>query len=256
MHGAGITFDDLIAWNAYPCYINSKPSAAQLKWALPVLDRLVGMCPQLEVVMVHGDDAQRGWRMYRKRYPESARRLHVVETYHTSNQVFSRVTPDVRRAREDKLRADFAEVAAILYPDRAPQPSERSDAPSPADRRPRPKKASPAPVDELHATARRLLQEGRTVEQIGGGTNFPLWHAAFVEEARLAGELIDGEPTPDDAVRLRDERKLRWQAVAARLFGDARKTRQAQALYDQAKGPGAAKRSWTGRGRIYPDMES
>jgi len=111
-------------------------------------------------------------------------------------------------------------------------------------------------VDELHATARRLLLEGRTIEQIGGGTNYPLWYAAFVEEARLAGELIDGEPTPDDAVRLRDERRLRWQAIAARLFGDARRSAQAKALYDQARGPGAAKRSWTGRGRVFPDMET
>ena len=147
------------------------------------------------------------------------------------------------------------ETVNILYPYRKSHSAAHVEEPAPGDHWGSSTETLSAPVDDLHATARQMLLEGRTVEQIGGGTNYPLWHAAFVEEARLAGELIDGEPMPDDAVRLRDGQKLRWQAVAARLFGDARQTRQAQALYDQAKGSGAAKRSWTGRGRVFPEME-
>ena len=105
---------------------------------------------------------------------------------------------------------------------------------------------------------RELLRQGWTVGQIGRADTTDsrgTWLMAFVEEARLAGELIDGEPAPEDAVRLRDERSLRWEAVAARLYADARRGDDAQSLYDQAKGPGAAKRSYTGRGRQFPDMD-
>jgi len=129
--GAGIACDDVIAWNAYPWYINSKPDTAQLERALPVLNRLIGMCSRLEVVMVHGGDAHRAWRMYRERYPASAPGLRVVETYHTSRGALRHEDPDVRQAREDKLRADFAEVAAILRPNRAPHQNEPSDVPAP-----------------------------------------------------------------------------------------------------------------------------
>ncbi|UCZ59690.1 MULTISPECIES: uracil-DNA glycosylase [Mycolicibacterium] len=113
--GAGIAVDDLVAWNAYPWYINSKPDKAQLERALPVLHRLIRVCPRLEVVMVHGGDAHRAWRMFRERYPQDVRGLRVVETYHTSRQALRHEDPAVRQAREDKLAADFAEVAAVLY---------------------------------------------------------------------------------------------------------------------------------------------
>jgi hypothetical protein len=103
----------------------------------------------------------------------------------------------------------------------------------------------PSPEDALHRRARELLLQGKQVNEIGGGTNFPLWRAAFVEEAQLKGELIQGEPTAADAVRLKDDGRLRWEAVAARLFGDAspRRVKEAQALYEKARGPGSAKRS-------------
>lgn len=118
---AGIRFDEMLAWNAYPWYINRKPDTAQLERALPVLHRLVEMCQKLEVVMVHGGDARRAWRMYTKRYPETAARLHIVETYHTSRQALWHADPNVRQSREDKLSAAFAEAASVLYPDRLQQ---------------------------------------------------------------------------------------------------------------------------------------
>ncbi len=126
---ARIPFHELLAWNAYPWYINSKPNTAQLERALPVLNRLITMCPQLRVVMVHGGDVQRAWRMYRQRYPATARGLHIVETYHTSRQALWHADPTVRQAREDKLAADFADAAAVLYPDRLHR--YRADTPSP-----------------------------------------------------------------------------------------------------------------------------
>src|SRR6266699_2233535 len=54
---------------------------------------------------------------------------------------------------------------------------------------------------------------------------------------------------------LRDERQLRWERFAARVFGDARRVEEVRSHYDQAHGPGASARSYTGRGRRFPEME-
>jgi alkylated DNA nucleotide flippase Atl1 len=81
------------------------------------------------------------------------------------------------------------------------------------------------------------------------------WLATLVEEARAAGELGTLDPTPDTVTMLRDERNLRWERIALRVFGDPGQVEETQALYDRAKGEGAAKRSYVGRGRRYPEME-
>lgn len=115
---AGIAPGDLMAWNAYPWYVNRKPDTAELERGLPVLHRVIELCPRLEVVMVHGGDAHKAWKMYQRRHLGTARRLRSIVTYHTSRQALRHVDPAVRQAREDKLRADFAEAAAVLYPSR------------------------------------------------------------------------------------------------------------------------------------------
>ncbi len=76
------------------------------------------------------------------------------------------------------------------------------------------------------------------------------------EEARLAGEFGAFDPTPQAVVMLRDQRELRWERIAARIYGDARRTDDVQALYDQELGEGASRRSYTGRGRRFPEMNA
>jgi hypothetical protein len=39
------------------------------------------------------------------------------------------------------------------------------------------------------------------------------------------------------------------------VLGDPRKTSQAKELYDLGKNEGAARRSYTGRGRRFPEMD-
>jgi hypothetical protein len=78
---------------------------------------------------------------------------------------------------------------------------------------------------------------------------------AIEEEARLAGELSAFDATDESVRYLRDRRRLRWERIAARVFGEARRTSAAKALYDAAKGEGAARRSYTGRGRRFPGMD-
>lgn len=121
---------------------------------------------------------------------------------------------------------------------------------------PLPQKAAPSPHPGREAI-RELLRSGldtsETSDRLGGGRN--LWLDVLEEEARITGEMLTRVPTPEDAVSLRDERNLRWERIAARLYGNARRTSDVKRLYDQVKGEGAAKRSYTGRGRVFPDME-
>ncbi len=104
---------------------------------------------------------------------------------------------------------------------------------------------------------REQLRSGLTPDQIytAMGEKRINWLTAIEEEARLADELGTFQPTPENVVALRDERQLRWERIAARVFGDARRTADVRSLYDQEGGPDASSRSYTGRGRRYPDMD-
>lgn len=104
---------------------------------------------------------------------------------------------------------------------------------------------------------REQLEQGLTVGQIceAAADKRAAYLMAIEEEARLAGELNNSQPNAENAASLRDERHLRWERIAARLYGDARRVDDAKRLYDEARGAGAAKRSYTGRGRHFSGMD-
>lgn len=111
---AGIPVAELLPWNAYPWYINRKPTGDELDAAAGALKRLIDLAPDLTVVMLHGGDARVGWRRFARQFPTAANHLVTVETYHTSRQAFWHKDPAVRAQRRAKLDADFAHVADLL----------------------------------------------------------------------------------------------------------------------------------------------
>ena len=111
---AGIEVGDLTGWNSYPWYINRKPTSAEIDRGLPVLKRVIDLCPNLAVVMAHGGDAHLAWRRFRRQYPHIGKSLTTVETYHTSRQALFHPNPDVRDQREAHLRDSFEQAAAVL----------------------------------------------------------------------------------------------------------------------------------------------
>jgi hypothetical protein len=115
---------------------------------------------------------------------------------------------------------------------------------------------SSAEADVPREAIREALIGGATPDQIyeRHGRRNVVWLVALEEEAGLAGELAAFEATPDAVVSLRDQRGLRWERIAVRVYGDARKTEAVKRLYDEVHGQGAARRSYTGRGRRYPEM--
>lgn len=114
LRNAGIDNDQLMAWNTYPWYINSKPTSAQIDRGLDPLGRVVALLPNLEVVMAHGGEAQVAWKRFRLRNPEAVHGIVTIETYHTSRQALWHKDPDVRSQRERKLTEDFARAAETL----------------------------------------------------------------------------------------------------------------------------------------------
>ena len=105
--------------------------------------------------------------------------------------------------------------------------------------------------------ARKLLTDGLTAIQVGAAMHAgrAKWLIIIEEEARLANELAAYPATPAEVAALRDGNQHRWERIAARVYGDARRVTEVRRLYDQARGPGASTRSYTGRGRRFPGME-
>jgi hypothetical protein len=102
------------------------------------------------------------------------------------------------------------------------------------------------------------ISAGLTPDQIyaRNGEQRVIYLAAIIEEARQQNELGGFDATPENVELLRDRHGHRWERIAARVFGDPRRRRDAMDLYDEAKGDeGAAQRSYMGRGRRFPKME-
>ncbi|KQX55408.1 MULTISPECIES: uracil-DNA glycosylase [unclassified Streptomyces] len=113
---AGIGARDVTPWNAYPWYINRKPDASEQKAGADALARLLGLMPDLRVVLLQGGDAQATWRRLEKAHPALAgqERFQVVRTYHPGRQALWSPDPEVRAAREQHREDALRQVADIL----------------------------------------------------------------------------------------------------------------------------------------------
>jgi hypothetical protein len=114
LDAAGIPVSEILAWNAYPWYVNHKPAPAELEAGVEPLRRLLGILPRLRVVMLHGGSAQDGWKRLVRRHPSLAAGFEVIPTYHTSNQAFIG-TSEVRAHRMADLASAFARAARTLH---------------------------------------------------------------------------------------------------------------------------------------------
>lgn len=114
LDGAGIPVGETLSWNVYPWYIyDRKPTAAEMEAGVEPLRRLLGLLPGLRVVMLHGGEAQNGWKRLARRHPDLVSRLRVVATYSTADRALIG-TPEVRAERMAKLKEDFGRTARIL----------------------------------------------------------------------------------------------------------------------------------------------
>ncbi len=98
---AGLLATDLVPWNAYPWYINRRPSRAELKRAVPVLWGLLERLPSCRVLILFGGDAQRFGRLVDRDRPgwSERRGIVILRTFHTSRQALHHRDPQVRAYR-------------------------------------------------------------------------------------------------------------------------------------------------------------
>lgn len=82
MASAGVTVGDMTPWNAYPWYINAKPTGPQLEAGVEPLRRLLELLPDLRAVLLQGGEAHEVWRRFQRRHPSHNLELEVIETYH------------------------------------------------------------------------------------------------------------------------------------------------------------------------------
>jgi len=113
MDEARMSIDRAAPWNAYPWYINRKPTGPECTAGVEPLAGLIRLLPRLRVLMLHGGEAHNVGRKLARVHPELLADCHVINTYHTGNQAFIG-NADVRRARMQHLRDSFAEAVRQL----------------------------------------------------------------------------------------------------------------------------------------------
>jgi hypothetical protein len=113
---AGIAYEDITPWNAYPWYINAAPTGPQVTQGVAPLKSLVELMPNLKVVLLQGGQAQAVWRKLAKGHPRfvASLRIRSVATFHPGNQALQTPNPEVRQQRIDRRKEAMKEVADAL----------------------------------------------------------------------------------------------------------------------------------------------
>lgn len=114
--GAGIDPAEVVPWNAYPWYINSKPTREQLLQGTEPLRRLIALLPHLRVVILEGIDAKAAWDLFVARHGAwvRSRGIEAVSTYHPSRQALQHPDPAERDRREEHIRSTLRRAARVI----------------------------------------------------------------------------------------------------------------------------------------------
>jgi hypothetical protein len=237
-----------VFWNAVPWALGGRrtPNREELRRGVGYLHDLVALLPNLRAVVALGRDAQTACRLAG---------LDAIAVCHPSPLgLYGRGAN-----RWDELVAGLRDAAALAAKRTRTRAAPVDRQPS-AARRTRPAAPRQKTVRAAHATTRTLVRDhlkaGLTPDQIYARTDRAraTYLIAIEEEAALEGELGAFTPTPKTVTDLRDRRNLRWERIAARILSDAARTTDVKKRYDQARGPGAHRKSYTGRGRRFPEM--
>jgi uracil-DNA glycosylase len=109
IHDAGIPRSETLIWNIVPWYVGTgkriRPvNAADIRLALPYLKELLGLLPQLQLIVLVGRKAQSAEPQIRH-----LTALPIKHTYHMSGQVFN-ISPEKKRLTEEA----FCRIAEFL----------------------------------------------------------------------------------------------------------------------------------------------
>lgn len=252
---------EIVVWNVVPWYIGTPKgiraaNRLDIEEAHQALIELLALLPRLRVVVLVGDRAAEAWEVVGVDLPTIRAPHPSPKNLNSRPHYRAKIVAALIEARE---RARLAPRRGVPTDSGLSQrvDSERSVRRSggTATNKAPASRARSGGVDRNRI--RDLLSAGLTPKQVKNrlGPSRSVWLAAIEEEAREEGELDAFPATPASVVQLRDGGTLRWEAIAARVYGDARKATGVRRLYDEAKGVGAARRSYTGRGRRFAEMD-
>jgi hypothetical protein len=114
---AQIPAQHIVPWNAYPWYINKKPSIAQLRAGAETISHLIKILPKLQVVMLHGNEAHKVWTFLSEDILQhiAMHEIKIIETYHTSRLAFIHKDPQEVSRRKKQVVEAFSAAAKTLY---------------------------------------------------------------------------------------------------------------------------------------------
>jgi hypothetical protein len=97
---AGLSYADVITWNAYPWFIPSQvaPNASMLVEGVEPLAALIDVLGSLRAVCLCGRKAEQSWARYAKAHPGAASRLVAVDSLHPSRRGITRGGQQTREA--------------------------------------------------------------------------------------------------------------------------------------------------------------
>lgn len=110
---ADIDVAETCPWNAYPWYVDHEPTAAELKAGLEPLRRVMNLLEQLEVLVLLGRLAERGWRSFAATYPDDTGWCTVLTTHGLADDELAATNADRHRLREEQAET-FLEAGRLL----------------------------------------------------------------------------------------------------------------------------------------------
>lgn len=105
LEAAGLSYSDVITWNAYPWFIPTQvaPSSRMLAEGTAPLAKLIDVLPALRAVCLGGRKAELGWARYASTHPSTTAQLTVTESLHTSRRGITRGGQHSREIGIEKL---------------------------------------------------------------------------------------------------------------------------------------------------------
>ena len=110
LKSAGLAVEDCVAWNVYPWYVrglSDKPAELvkdHMTAGFPVMRDLFDLLPELRVVVVFGDDAQKGWDAFRRMHPRAAKRVRMLGNRSTADRAYiSRSKSQIEQWRSELI---------------------------------------------------------------------------------------------------------------------------------------------------------
>lgn len=113
---AGIDPREVVPWNVYPWAIDSSPSAGNIAEGVGPLREVIELLREIKAVVLMGGEAKQARAAVERIMQEgpAEERFTVFSTYSPARRALQHPDPEVRREREQHIRATFREVAGLL----------------------------------------------------------------------------------------------------------------------------------------------